>query len=164
MPCVSYLNLGCRATAAVAPDLGRWRLLRRSARLQPLVHFDILTGRAVPREVNAHAVLLESRPNLLVGVRGERGAQRVEKRARMILGKQEAGALAVARIERTHRINEATYRADHRYRGVPLAVHLVQPARLEARRHHEDVAATLHEMRAPLVKADECADAVGIGV
>src|SRR5688500_17648157 len=82
-PC---LPLGCRSTAAVA--LGRSRLCRGprpllpwcSPRPEPFVHFDILTGRAVPREVDAHAVLLEPRPDLLVGVRGERRAQGVEKR------------------------------------------------------------------------------------
>ena len=48
----------------------------------------------------------------------------------------------------------ARRRPDNRHRAVPQAVHLVQAARLETRRHQEDVRARLDQMRERLVEPD----------
>ena len=62
---------------------------------------------------------------------------------------------------RTHRVRQPAHRAHDRHRAVAQAVHLVQAARLEARRHQEHVSAGLDQVREPLVEPDPRADRSG---
>ena len=61
-----------------------------------------------------------------------------------------------------NRIRQPADAPDDRHGAVAHAVHLVEPARLESRRHQEDVGARLDEVRQPLVEADARADAVAV--
>src|SRR5689334_19161462 len=53
------------------------------------------------------------------------------------------------------RIVEPAGRMDDRRRAVTLTVHLVHPARLEPRWHHESIGAAFDPMRERFVEADE---------
>ena len=69
--------------------------------------------------------------------------------------KSEAGALARHRVPGLDRVGEAARAAHHRRRAVAQAVHLVEAARLVARRHEEEVGAGLDPVRQLLVVAAE---------
>ena len=74
----------------------------------------------------------------------------------------EAGAVAGALVVVDHGVGEAAGRAHDRQRPVAQAVHLVQAARLEARRHQEEVAAGLDAVRPRVVEADPGGEAVAV--
>ena len=69
----------------------------------------------------------------------------------------EANPVDRARSQ-SHRVGQAADAAHHRHRAVAQAVHLVEPARLEPRRHQEDVGARLDQVRQRLVEADARGD------
>src|SRR5688572_26818139 len=83
--CLRWLRLRC--FLCLLSLLRPWLLRPWLLWPEALVHFDILTGRAVPREIGAHAVLLQARPDLLVGVRGQRGAERLHQCRGVVVGK-----------------------------------------------------------------------------
>ena len=80
--------------------------------------------------------------------------QGTKQRLRRILVERKSSPHASCGVEVLHRIREPAGRVDQRDRAVAQAVHLIQPARLEPRRHQEHVGAGLNEVRQRLVEPD----------
>ena len=62
-------------------------------------------------------------------------------------GGDEAATVATVGVGIGHGVDETADTGDDRYGAVPHRLHLRQPARLEAARHHEQVGAGEHEVR-----------------
>ena len=89
--------------------------------------------------------------------------QRVEqRRAACTRGTRTRSVAARLRRVVAHGVGQAADGVDDRHGAVAQAVHLVQPARLEPRRHQEDVGARLDQVRQRLVEADARADPIGM--
>jgi len=84
------------------------------------------------------------------GIHEQRAVDRRQQRSGARLGVHKACAVRFCGI--LHGIRQPARRADHRHRAVALAVHLVHAARLEPRRHQENVGAGFEQMRERLVE------------
>ena len=84
-----------------------------------------------------------------------------QRRAAMYSWNDEPGRRVSPARSRTVSASPPTALHD-RHRAVAQAVHLIQPARLEARRHQEDVGAAFDRVRQRLVESDVRADAIGV--
>src|SRR5438067_13428585 len=113
----------------------------------PGVQIGILTSGCSPAEVAHHAAALHLAPAPRIAVDLERATHRRDQRRALGALEQKAG-LAVR-----DRVDEPAGGARYRRRAVTLAVHLVQAAGLEARRHEEEIGARLDEMRELLAEA-----------
>jgi hypothetical protein len=78
--------------------------------------------------------------------------QRIGQSRRVHALHDEAGALLRIGRHVGHRIEQPPHGRDDRWRAIGLAVHLVEAAGLEARRHEEDVGAGLDQVGEALVE------------
>src|SRR5262245_61056101 len=105
-----------------------------------------------------HARDLNRTPFPAVTVEHQRSSQAIEQRLGRIVAEDEAVRLRSASVV-SDGISKAADFADNGDGAVSEAVHLIQPAWLEARRHEEDVRAAFDEMRRSPVEPDPHADA-----
>ncbi|BAH91878.1 Os02g0744800, partial [Oryza sativa Japonica Group] len=111
---------------------------------------DVLVelGGVVPAEVLRHAARLEPPPALLVvPVRVEAVPERVDHPVRLGAVERPPEPRVGERVERRHRVAEPAHGVHHGHGAVRHGVQLVQPARLEPRRHQEDVGARRDPVR-----------------
>uniref|UniRef100_A0A804NXW4 Uncharacterized protein n=1 Tax=Zea mays TaxID=4577 RepID=A0A804NXW4_MAIZE len=129
------------------------RRRRRQLIRSPLVlrldeHVLIQHGGVVPAEVLRHAARLQAAPALLVvPVRGEAVRERVDHPVRLRAVERPPEPGVVERVERRHRVPEPPHGVHHGHGPVRHGVELVQPARLEPRRHQQDVRARRDAVR-----------------
>uniref|UniRef100_A0A453PKD3 Uncharacterized protein n=1 Tax=Aegilops tauschii subsp. strangulata TaxID=200361 RepID=A0A453PKD3_AEGTS len=113
---------------------------------------DILVelGGVVPAEVLRHSADLQAPPALLVvPVRVEAVPERVDHPAGVRAVERPPQPGAAERVERRHRVPEPADGVHHGHGPVRHRVQLVQPARLEQRRHQQDVRARRDPVRHP---------------
>ena len=117
------------------------------------VKLDVFARGDLPGIVRAHPVRLQPRPDVGLGVTVERLVYFIKHRAGPVGAELEARAGAADAVEVLDRVVQPARRAHHRNCAITQAVHLVQPARLEERRHQENVRAGLYAVRQRLVEA-----------
>src|SRR5438876_1804204 len=141
------------------------RLRCRLRANKPLIDSRVFSRRGAPAEIARHAVLLQSAPGRRVAKSCDTALDRADER--LCCGGEEHEACRSSVGERLRcavydRIDQPPCRMDDRWRAVALAVHLVHPAWLESRWHHEGIGTGLDKVRQRLVEADEAADAARV--
>src|SRR5258708_4481753 len=125
--------------------------------VEPLVRL----GRTIPGEILLHRL-----PAHLLDVRGsveprrERPADDVIESAGREILEGEARARTGAFVVLDDRVGEPAGRPHDGERAVAKAVELIQAARLEPRRHEEEIRSRLDAVRPGGVEADERAEAI----
>ena len=112
--------------------------------------------------VLGHGRLLQGLPALGFSEHLERPADGADQRGGSVLLKRESGRIAARFRFVLDRVLETARGTDDGNRAVTQAVHLIQAAWLESRRHQEHVAAAFDQMRQPLVEADVDGHAVRV--
>ena len=123
---------------------------------KPRVEISVATSGCRPAEVAPHPGALNLAPARRLAPRRDRAPHRRGQRRALGALEQETG-LAVG-----DRVDQPAGGVRHRRRAVALAVHLVQPAGLEARRHQEEIGARLDQVGELLVEAGRHRDAAGM--
>src|SRR5262245_24668804 len=112
----------------------------RSSRDEGVVERNVALRARVPAEVARHPVLLQLTPDLLVVVRLDRSRHPHCETVTAHWFEQKTGGSLVRQVYALavdHGIVQPSRVMRHRRRAVALAIHLVQPARLEPRGHQE---------------------------
>src|SRR5688572_8982626 len=133
-------------------------LLELSPARSAFVHLNVLLRRRVPRKILTHSCLLDASPEGPVPIRGQRSSNCCEERLRRVLDESKPGAPARLRIDITNRVVETSCGPYDRNRSVSQAVHLIQAAWLESRRHQEDIRPALDQMCQLFVEPNACPD------
>src|SRR5260370_10287636 len=141
------------------------RLQCRLRANKPRIDSCVFSRRGAPAEIARHAVPLQSAPDRRVARRCDTALDRADER--LCCGGEEDEACRSSVGERLRcavydRIDQSPCRMDDRWRSVALAVHLVHPAWLESRWHHEGIGTGLDKVRQRLVEADEASDAARV--
>src|SRR5690606_37001323 len=134
-------KITCMSSSVAPTEISRNRYAG-----QPGVKFLVLRSLDAPGVVLGHSVAHQLLPDLLVLVDVERGGDRPGHRVGVVVLEDEAGPLAGGRVVELHGIRQSPRLAHDRHRPVAEAVHLVEPARLVARRHQEHVRPRFDQM------------------
>src|SRR6476619_5026319 len=116
----------------------------------------------VPRVVPAHAGNLKRSPTAWVLEDRQSALQGCKQRHSSVLREHKSRRGHSFWSEVSNRIGKPADLVDDWNRAVPQAVHLVQSARLEPRRHEEDVGAAFDEVSELLAEIDADANPVWV--
>src|SRR5262245_47976502 len=134
------------------------------ARIRGAIEGVIGTRGALPGEVLGHGALAHARHVRRPVVPGrERPPDRVGDALRREVLEHEAGAVAGALVVVADGVDQPARGTHDGQRPVAQAVELVEPAGLEARRHHEEVGAGLDTVRAAFVELEPGPEALRMG-
>src|SRR6185503_1455324 len=123
-----------------------------------LVDVNVLLCRCVPRKILTHPTLLDASPERPVAKCGKRSSNRPEECLRGVLDKSKPTASARFRVHIEHGIVQPTGGPNDGDRPVSQAVHLIQAAGLESRRHQKNIRTALDEMCQRFIEPDSCRD------
>src|SRR5437867_8397788 len=120
-----------------------------------LVNLQIPRGGTAPREIGLHSAPHQLLPALSIAESAHGAPDRLHQLEGEVLPEDEAVRSRRILVHVHDRIREPSGRPDQGHAAVPQTVHLVEPARFVARRHHEHVASRLDEVRESLVETED---------
>src|SRR5690349_12980817 len=111
----------------------------------------IFPGGVLPGIVDLHPIYLKPPPRVRISVREEGLINALDESVAGVRTEFEACPATGDRVEIFDCILQPADGPDHRNRSVSKAIHLIQPARLEFRRHQKDVGPGLDLMSKTLI-------------
>src|SRR5262245_12417301 len=126
------------------------------------IHTVVGLGARAPREVLCHTVPPDALPQLRLLAHRECATERRDHLAGLEALEEETGAFAGQRVELLDRVGEPAGRSHDRRGTVAHAVHLVEAARLVARRHEIEIRAAFDQVRERLVVARLVGETIGV--